>query len=144
MYRTFANIAEAGDRVPTDRAIDSIDQSDFLFSTKETSNRESVMFFHGGELLAVKWRNFKVHFAMRDSPRGEVVAAGQGVTHGAKTSPNYPWIFDLENDPKELWDIGFTTGWVGTPVGRLINIFEKSVARFPSVKPGSEGPEGQK
>ena len=71
-------------------------------------------------MLAVKWRNFKVHFSMRDSPRGEVVAAGQGVPHGKRTEPNYPWIFDIENDPKELWDISFTNGWVGTPVGRVI------------------------
>jgi hypothetical protein len=61
-------------------------------------------------MLAVKWRNFKVHFAMRHTPHDQVIAAGQGVTHGIQTKPNYPWFFDLENDLKELWDIRFMTG----------------------------------
>ena len=87
MYRTFAKVAGVTDRVPTDRPIDSIDQAGFLFGDQEKSNRESVMFFHGAEMLAVKWRNFKVHFSMRDSPRGEVVAAGQGVITAGKPNP---------------------------------------------------------
>jgi len=127
--------------VSTDRPIDSIDEADFLFGAKDKSNRDSVMFFHhDSELLAIKWRNFKVHFLMRDAPRGEVVAAGQGVTHGVRTQPNYPWIFDIENDPKELWDISFTNGWLGPTVGRILQDYQKSVEKFPNIKPGAEGP----
>jgi arylsulfatase A-like enzyme len=51
MYRTFANVAGTSDKVPTDRPIDSIDQTNFLFGNQEKSDRESIIFFYGGELL---------------------------------------------------------------------------------------------
>ncbi len=64
-YRSFATVAGAADKVPTDRPIDSIDQSAFLFGRQENSNRESVLIFHGQTLLALKWRNYKVHFEVK-------------------------------------------------------------------------------
>src|SRR5277367_3349289 len=64
-YRTLAHLAGASERVPTDRPIDSIDQTDFFLGKQEKSNREAVMFFHSNELLAIKWRNFKGHITVR-------------------------------------------------------------------------------
>jgi arylsulfatase A-like enzyme len=142
-YRTLAAAAGAGNLVPTDRPIDSIDQTAFLFGSQEKSNRESVLYFYGSDLLAVKWRNFKVHLAMRDPATGPVVVPGQGVTHGVKTTPAYPWIFDLENDPKELWDLNTAQSWVSGPVARILGAYEQSVARFPNIKPGADGPEAR-
>lgn len=77
MYRTFANVAGASNRVPTDRPIDSIDQTDFLFGSKNKSDRESCIFFYGGELLSIKWRNYKIHFSVRETSRGDVRNPGQ-------------------------------------------------------------------
>jgi hypothetical protein len=62
-YRIFA-IAGASSKVPTDRPIHSVVQTDFLLG-KEHSNRDYAMFFHGDDLLAVKWRNFKIHLTAR-------------------------------------------------------------------------------
>ena len=75
-YRTFAHIVGAADRVPTDRPIDSIDQADFILGNQQKSNRESVMYFHSGELLAIKWRNFKAHLKVRVTADGAVRQAG--------------------------------------------------------------------
>jgi arylsulfatase A-like enzyme len=44
-YQTFADVAGASAKTPTDRMIDSIDQTEFMFGDKEKSHRESVMFF---------------------------------------------------------------------------------------------------
>lgn len=139
-YKTFAEVAGAANRIPTDRAMDSIAQNNFFFGDQERSNREFNMFFHAGELLATKWRNFKVHFSMRDVPRGPVVAAGQAVYNGVKSAPNMPWMFDLENDPKELWNIGPTTAWVSGAIGKILAEYEASVVRFPNLEPTSEKP----
>lgn len=140
-YRTFAKVAGAEDRVPTDRAIDSADQSGFLFGDQPTSNREHIMIFHGGRLLAIKWRNFKMHFEVREEPRGPVVATGQVTTTAyAEVLPD-PWTFDIENDPKELWNIGTTNIWVRRPVSKIQRAYADSVAKFPNVRPGAEGPE---
>jgi arylsulfatase len=39
-YTTFAKLAGAS--VPQDRAIDGVDQTDFLLGTSDTSNRQSL------------------------------------------------------------------------------------------------------
>jgi arylsulfatase A-like enzyme len=140
-YRTFAKVAGAEDRVPTDRAIDSVDQSGFLFGDQPASDREHIMIFHNGRLLAIKWRNFKMHFEVRDMPRGPVVATGQVTTTAYSEVLPDPWTFDIENDPKEMWNIGTTNIWVRRPVGKIRRAYEDSVAKFPNLRPGAEAPE---
>jgi arylsulfatase len=140
-YRTFASIAGAADKVPTDRAIDSIDQAGFLLGEQQKSNREHVMFFYEKDLMAVKWRNYKMHFVVRESSRGDVRVPGQSMITGVSTTPNYPWVFDVANDPKELWNIGASSTWLGRPFGQINVAYAKSVARFPNVEPGAEGPK---
>jgi arylsulfatase len=66
-YRTFADIVGTSDKVPTDRPIDSIDETDFLLGKQNKSNRDFAVFFHGDDLLAIKWRNFKVHLTVARS-----------------------------------------------------------------------------
>lgn len=139
-YRTFAGVAGAKDRVPVDRPIDSIDQTDFLFGDQATSNREHLMIFHANHLLAVKWKNFKMHFSVREPPTGPVVASGQATTTNVENELPSPWVFDLENDPKELWNIATTNLWVRRPVARIQREYEASVAAFPNLKPGAEAP----
>jgi len=138
-YRTFARAAGADHRVPTDRPIDSIDQTEFLFGAAP-SRREHVMIFHGDELLAVKWRNFKLHYAIRESARGPVVTPGEGVVNGIRQRLNNPWLFDIENDPKELWNINTANVWVFRPIMRIISEYKKTVAQAPNISPGSAGP----
>jgi arylsulfatase A-like enzyme len=138
-YRTFARAAGAEDRVPKDRPIDSVDQGDFLFGAAP-SRREHVMVFHGDELLAVKWRNFKLHWAVREPARGEVVTPGQGVVNGYRRRVNNPWLFDVENDPKELWNINTANVWVLRPITRIVSEYKKSVSQFPNIRPGAPGP----
>lgn len=139
-YRTFAAVAGAKDNVPTDLAIDSVDQGDFLFGDQAKSNREHLMIFHANHLLAVKWRNFKVHFSVRETPGGPVVASGQATTTNVEHNLPSSWIFDIENDPKELWNISTTNGWVRRPVSRIQREYETSLAKFPNLKSGADGP----
>jgi arylsulfatase A-like enzyme len=60
LFATFAKIA--GAKVPADRPMDSLDQSDFLLGKSEKSAREGFPIWGGNILLAVKWRNWKLHF----------------------------------------------------------------------------------
>ena len=139
-YRTFAEVAGAKDRTPTDRPLDSVDQSAFLFGDQAASNRQHLMIFHNNRLLAVKWKNFKMHFLVREPPRGQVVASGQVSTTALQQELASPWLFDLENDPKELWNIYTTNIWVRRPVARIQREYEASVAAFPNLQAGAEGP----
>ncbi|WP_374572004.1 arylsulfatase [Phenylobacterium sp.] len=139
-YRTFANVAGSSDKVPTDRAVDSLDMTDFLFGDQDASPREHVMFFHNDRLLSVKYRNYKVHFEIREQPRGAVVSTGQTATTAYREDLPNPWVFDIENDPKEIWNIISTNPWVIRPVTKILMAYEKSVAQYPNVATGSEGP----
>lgn len=139
-YRTFARLAGADDKVPVDRAIDSIDQTEFLFGDVESSPRESVMFFHNNRLLSVKWKNYKVHFEVREQPRGAVVSTGQTATTSYREDLPSPWVFDIENDPKELWNIISTNPWVLRPVAKIQRTYQMSLTKFPNVVAGAEGP----
>ncbi len=143
-YRTFANIAGAAEKVPADRPIDSIDETDFFLGKQEKSNREFVMFFYDGELLSVKWRNFKVHFSVRETSTGPVRMPGQQMITSQVITPTYPWTFDVENDPKELWNISAANTWIGVPVAKINLAYEKSLKDHPNIQPGDEGPPTNK
>jgi arylsulfatase A-like enzyme len=56
-YTTFAKIAGAS--VPQDRAIDGVDQTDFLLGKSDKSKREGFPLFVADRLEAVKWRKLE-------------------------------------------------------------------------------------
>lgn len=140
-YNTFAEVAGASDRVPTDRPVDSIDQSEFFFAGQKSSNREYVMIFHGKSLLAIKWRNYKTHFEVNmPASGGPLVSAGQGVLTGFHQKLSVPHVFDVENDPKELWNINGANNWLSPVVGGIIKEYAVSTTKHPNLKPGAKGP----
>ena len=51
--------AMAGGTVPTDRAMDGLDQSDFLGGKQEKSRREGFVIYVGNDIYGVKWQNWK-------------------------------------------------------------------------------------
>lgn len=143
-YRSFAQVAGGVDQIPDDRPIDSIDQSEFLFGKQHKSNREHLLIFHGKDLLAVKWRNYKVHFQVRVPSTGPVVQAGQGVVTSTHQRLGIPYIFDLENDPKELWNINAANNWLSQAMAPILKDYAVSTHRYPNVKPGAAGPAAAK
>ncbi|MXV53213.1 sulfatase-like hydrolase/transferase [Pedobacter sp. HMF7647] len=126
-YTTFAKIA--GAKIPGDRPVDGVDQSDFFFG-KAKSNREGFPVFVADRLEAVKWKNFKMAFyeAEREwwSP---------------PTKLGVPQIFDLYTDPKEEYPATLTpNAWVGGFMMKIIGDFEKSLVKYPLIKPGTPDP----
>jgi arylsulfatase len=65
MFATLARFG--GATVPTDRPVDSLDQSDFFLGKSDKSARESFPVWCADRLQAVKWRNWKVHFYRQDT-----------------------------------------------------------------------------
>jgi arylsulfatase len=140
-YATLAGFAGAGAKIPTDRPIDSIDLGDFLLGRASNSPREHVMFFYNQEMMAVKWRNYKVHFAVKVPSRSSVVAAGQGVLTAYHQTSGHPMVFDLENDPKELWNINGANQWLSSALAPVMRDYAVSLQRHPNIRPGqADGP----
>jgi hypothetical protein len=58
----------APEAVPDDRPIDSLDKSDFFLGKSEKAAREVFPIWNSNILMAVKWRDWKLHFYKHDTP----------------------------------------------------------------------------
>ena len=59
-FPTFARIV--GGKVPTDRPIDGVDQTDVLVRQEHDGNRDSLLSFIGPDLVAARWKQWRVYF----------------------------------------------------------------------------------
>ena len=129
-YRTLAALVGEKDRVPTDRPLDSVDQSDFLLGKTETSKRERVITYVGDQVFAVKWRTMKVHFLTAQGTFAPIV------------QKTFPEVYDIRNDTdekRELWsNEGFAHVWVMKPVSEILASHKRSIAKYRNIKPGED------
>ena len=127
-FTTFAQIAGAA--VPQDRAIDGVDQSEFLLGRSERSAREGFPVFVADRMEAVKWKNWKMAFYEQERD-----------WWSAPTKLGVPKIFDLLSDPKEEYGATLTpNAWVGGPMMKIVAEFEQSLKRYPPIAPGTPDP----
>ncbi|WP_373047004.1 arylsulfatase [Vulgatibacter sp.] len=121
MFPTLARLT--GARVPRDRIIDGVDQSAFFLGRADKSARESFPIWNQDILMAVKWRNWKVHFYRQDNmlePPLELLV---------------PHIINLYTDPRE--ETPTVDTWVLSPVLEVVAAFEKSVKKEPLIPMGT-------
>ena len=121
----------AGYEIPKDRIIDGVDQIDFLMGKQKKSNRDGFPIYNGDELYAYKYRNYKMHFIQLDS------------MFGAPKKLNMPKMFNLIQDPKELYPldkIAPAEAWFMAPVTKRIVKFKMSLAKEPPILLGTPDP----
>lgn len=87
----------AGVSPPTDRAMDSVDLSPILFETGK-SLRDTMFFYRGNELFAVRKGDFKLHLQTAPGYAGNRVQE-----KFEKHDP--PLLYNLANDPGEKFDL---------------------------------------
>jgi arylsulfatase A-like enzyme len=116
----FPTIAAAvgADIVPKDRAIDGVNQLPFLEGRQRTSNRDSVLFFAGEQLRAVKWHDWKFHYVYNAEPD----EAGGPAR-----------LFNLRSDPKEESDIKAFNPAVLAEIDKIVADFWATTRRYPNV-----------
>jgi arylsulfatase len=124
----FPTIAAAvgADLVPKDRPIDGVNQLPFLEGKQPRSNRESALFFTGSQVRAVKWKEWKFHYAFMPEPR--------------VTEPPLMRLFNLRSDPREESDIKDVNPWAIGHFDRLVAEFTASTERFPNVPANARDP----
>jgi len=129
-FTTFAALAGASDKVPTDRPIDGVDASKFLLGESEKSGREAVLFFGpDGSLMSVKWQNVKL-----------VVRYSEGIDQPI-VEPQWPLVYDLGGDPGERYNLvnaKMDMGWMFGVCMEFIAEYRKSLAQYPNIEPGQE------
>lgn len=124
LFATLASFCNA--KVPKDRPIDSISQAEFIMGRTEKSSREGFPIWCADRLMAVKWRNWKVHFFRQDTMFDPPVK-----------NP-VPTIFNLYTDPRE--EKPTPDSWVVGPILKIVNDFENSVKQFPVISMGTPDP----
>jgi arylsulfatase len=129
-YKTFAALAGALDRVPTDRPMDGVDASKFLLGESKTTGRDSIVFFGpDGSIMSAKAHNIKVWLRYSEGFDKPIV------------KPQFPLVFDLGSDPGErnnLFNDKMDIGWEMAVVLPPVFQYEKSFAQYPNIKPGEE------
>jgi arylsulfatase len=124
MFATLARLG--GAKVPADRPIDSLDQSEFLLGRSERSAREGFPIWCADRLTAVKWRNWKLHFYRQDTMFDPPVKLG------------IPFIINLLTDPRE--ETPTVDSWVVTPVLKLVGAFNETTKGHPLIPMGTPDP----
>jgi arylsulfatase A len=83
----------AGAAIPSDRIIDSVDLRPALFG-RGKSLRNTMFFYRGAQLYAIRKGAFKAHFTTQPS-------------YGDKTTTHHdpPLLYNLEHDPSEKHDL---------------------------------------
>jgi arylsulfatase A-like enzyme len=119
-------MAAAGGQVPTDRPIDGINILPFLEGKRPNSGRESALYFTGQAVRAVKWKDWKFHYAFMPEPR--------------VTEPPLMRLFNLRSDPREESDIKDVNPWAIGMMDGLVAEFNASVERFPNTPANSKDP----
>ena len=126
----------AGAETPSDRPIDGVDQSAWLLGEQERSNREHLLTFINAELVAVRWRHFRIYLQ-------EVVPSGLGFTTVGGTQASrlrkngYPNIYNIEQDPREEFEIGPEASWVVGKYMPLVGQYYASLREHPNPRPAN-------
>ena len=126
IFPTLAAAAGA-DIVPTDRAIDGVNQLPFLEGKQAKSNRTSVLYYTNTQVRAVKWHDWKFHYAY--TPEA-----------GAPAVPPLMRLFNLLSDPKEETDIKDDNPWAEGLIDQLVADFEATTRHYPHVPPNAPDP----
>lgn len=131
IFPTISRIT--GAPIPTDRAIDGVDQSTFFLGKQAKSNREGFLVYVNGDLHAAKWRDWKVHYWWQLNPAGGTDALGP-------IKLEVPYLFNLLTDPGEETDMRTPNTWVMVPVSSMTREFESSLKKYPPIPPGAPDP----
>jgi arylsulfatase A-like enzyme len=131
----FPTIARfAGGKVPDDRPIDGVDQSDFLLGASDSGRRDHLLTFVGPDLVAARWKQFRAYFADvapgRSGWGGATLMGGVGAS--AAPMNGYPKVFNIESDPREEHNIGEMYEWVIGPVLKAVEQYKASIAKYPN------------
>ena len=131
-FPTLARLA--GGKVPDDRSIDGVDQTDLLLGASATGRRDALLTFVGPDLVAVRWKQFRTYFA--DVAPGR---SGWGGAHGlpgtgssAAPMNGYPKVFNIESDPREEHNIGALYEWVIGPTLKVVEAYKASLQKYPN------------
>ncbi|HVP09747.1 MAG TPA: arylsulfatase [Phycisphaerae bacterium] len=128
-FPTFAHLIGAS--VPTDRPIDGVDQTDVLLGRSETGHREGLLTFIGPDLVAARWKQWRVYFT-DVHPTGIGPQRQPGLQSASGGLAGYPKVFNIEMDPHEDHAIMGTYAWTILPALEEVDRYFESLKKYPN------------
>ena len=123
--------AISGGKMPTDRPIDGVDQTDVFFGKSAAGHRDTLLSFIGPVLVAARWKQFRAYFTdMRPTGQGSQVVGGIASTSAEMAG--YAKVYNVEADPHEDLNIAGMWAWLGDPVLKTVIEYEHSVKAHPN------------
>lgn len=110
---TFCNLA--GAQVPADRVLDGFDLSSVLHG-KSRSPRDTMFYWRGSKLMAVRHGSFKAHFITKSEYGGE-----PAVTHAT------PELYNLDVDPSEKYNVAAKHPEVIAEIRRIAEAHKQAI-----------------
>jgi arylsulfatase A-like enzyme len=131
---TFARAI--GAKMPTDRPIDGVDQTDVLLGKSATGNRESLLSFVGPDLLAVRVKQWRVYFT-DVHPTGIGSQRQTGMFSATAPLAGYPLTFNVEMDPHEDINVGLDFPWTWGPALKVVEEYKETLKKYPNPPAGN-------
>ena len=128
-FPTFAHLI--GSKVPADRPIDGVDQTDVLFGNSATGNRDSLLTFIGADMVAVRWKQWRMYFT-DVHPTGIGPQRQPGMFSASAPLAGYPKIYNIEMDPHEDLQLGALFGWTAGPMLEEVAKYEETLKMYPN------------
>ena len=126
---TLADIV--GAKLPDDRPIDGVDQTDVLLGKSATGHRDSLLSFVGPDLLAVRWKQWRAYFT-NVHPTGIGPQRQPGVFSANASLAGYPIIYNIEMDPHEDLIVAGMFAWVSGPILKVVKEYEATLKDHPN------------
>jgi arylsulfatase len=129
VFPTLAHLA--GGKLPTDRIIDGVDQTEFLLGHQQDSLRDGFVIYVGNDIHGVKWRDWKMMFKEMDAGLDPI------------QEYSLPRFYNLLIDPKEEHPHeGYVAEsfWARFPMSAILNEHIASLAKEKPIRPGAPDP----
>ena len=115
LFPSFATLI--GSKMPTDRPIDGVDQTDVLFGKSKIGNRDSLLSFIGADLVAARWKQWRFYFT-DVHPTGIGPQRQPGMFSANAPMAGYPKVYNIQMDSHEDLQLGALFGWTGFTCAR--------------------------
>jgi arylsulfatase len=128
-FPTFARLI--GSKLPTDRPIDGVDQTDVLLGKSAIGNRDSLLTFIGADMVAVRWKQWRMYFT-DVHPTGIGPQRQPGMFSASAPMAGYPKVYNIEMDPHEDLQVGALFGWTVGPGLEVVEKYKETLKTHPN------------
>jgi arylsulfatase len=126
-----AGVPDVAARMRTERKqyLDGVNNLDYWMGKTTESARDNFLYYSESQLVAVRYKQWKLHFATKQD------------YYAPWVTQSFPVIFNLHADPFESWDSQADRSgalqrkqWLNEPVQELIGEHVTSLKEFPPVQ----------